>query len=68
MADAAAIENRGPTVLAVTTLLLAISTLAVVLRLISRMGIVKHVLKDDYFIIVAWVSKMRNGGGGFVCN
>ena len=56
MADTTAFEDRGPSVLAVTIVLLAISTVAVALRLISRTGIVKHVLKDDYFIVLAWVS------------
>ena len=57
MADPGASENRGPSVLAVTIVLLAISTAAVVLRLTSRIGVVKHVYKDDYFIIIAWVSE-----------
>ena len=48
-------ENRGPAVLAVTITLLAISTAFVVLRLISRIGVVRKVSIDDYFIILAWV-------------
>lgn len=59
MAHPGAFENRGPSVLAVTIVLLAISTVAIVSRLISRIGVVKHVYKDDYFIILAWVSKMK---------
>lgn len=49
-------ENRGPVVLAVTIALLCVSTVFVVLRLISRLGVVKRVSADDYFIVLAWVS------------
>lgn len=49
------VENRGAVVLAVTTAFLVASTAFIVLRLISRIGIVKKVSKDDYFIILAWV-------------
>ena len=51
-----AIQDRGPVVLAVTIAFLTASTVFVVLRLISRIGIVRKVSKDDYFIILAWVS------------
>lgn len=57
MADPSSIvENRGPVVLAVTTALLAVSTTFVVLRLVSRIGVVRKVSNDDYFIVLAWVS------------
>ena len=57
MADSASqFENRGPQVLAVTTAVLCLSTVFVVLRLLSRIGVVKRVTPDDYFIILAWVS------------
>ena len=49
------IQNRGAVVLAVTTALLVASSVFVVLRIISRMGIVKRISWDDYFIILAWV-------------
>ena len=53
-----AMQDRGPTVLAVVIALLCVSTAFIVLRLISRMGVVKRVSKDDYAIIVAWVSNI----------
>lgn len=51
-----AIQNRGPVVLAVTIAFLVASTVFVLLRLISRIGIVRKVSKDDYAIVLAWVS------------
>lgn len=51
-------QDRGPTVLAVVIALLCLSTGFVVLRLISRMGVVKRVSNDDYAILLAWVSDM----------
>lgn len=58
MSDTAtlAMQDRGPTVLAVVIALLCLSTGFVVLRLISRMGVVKRVSNDDYAILIAWVS------------
>jgi hypothetical protein len=50
-----AIQNRGPVVLAVTTAMLVASSIFVILRLVSRAGIVRRILWDDYFIILAWV-------------
>lgn len=49
-------QNRGDEVLAVTVALFVASTFAVVLRFISRIGIVKRVSMDDYFMILSWVS------------
>lgn len=49
-------QNRGPTVLTVTIVMLCLSTVFVTLRLISRIGVVKRVSMDDYAIIIAWVS------------
>ena len=51
------LEDRGHLVLAVTIALLAASLFFVILRFISRIGIVKRVSGDDYAIIVAWVSQ-----------
>lgn len=51
-------QNRGPAVLAVTTTLLVVSTVFVVLRLVSRAGVVRKVSRDDYFIILAWVRSL----------
>ena len=53
-----ATQDRGPTVLAVVIALLCVSTVVIVLRLISRMGVVKRVSNDDYAIIIAWVSNI----------
>lgn len=58
------IENRGPVVLAVTTAFLVASTLFVALRLVSRVGVVKKVSKDDYFIMLAWVSSQLSSAAG----
>ncbi|MCJ1468038.1 hypothetical protein MMC07_006664 [Pseudocyphellaria aurata] len=49
------VDNRGPVVLAVTTALLVASTTFVALRLVSRIGVVKNVSIDDYFIVLAWL-------------
>ena len=51
-----AMQNRGPTVLAVVIAFLCLSTGFIILRLISRMGVVKRVSNDDYAIVIAWVS------------
>jgi hypothetical protein len=48
-------SSRGPAVLAVTAATLVCSTLFVVLRLVSRFGIVRKPGADDYFMILAWV-------------
>lgn len=55
------LQNRGPPVLAVTTTLLVVSTIFVVLRLVSRAGVVRKVSRDDYFIILAWVRSLFLG-------
>ncbi|OCK75999.1 MFS general substrate transporter [Lepidopterella palustris CBS 459.81] len=46
--------SRSPVVLAVTTVMLVCSTVFVVLRLISRIGIVRRLGWNDYFMILAW--------------
>ena len=46
--------------LAVVIALLCISTAFIVLRLISRLGVVKRVSNDDYAILIAWVSDYHN--------
>ena len=51
-----AMQDRGPTVLAVTIAFLCLSTAFILLRLISRAGVVKRVSHDDYAILIAWVS------------
>ncbi|KAL8933368.1 MAG: hypothetical protein Q9211_005818 [Gyalolechia sp. 1 TL-2023] len=52
--DITASENRGNEVLAVTVALFVGATVAVILRFISRVGIVKRISEDDYAMIVAW--------------
>ncbi|KAL8979692.1 MAG: hypothetical protein Q9205_005040 [Flavoplaca limonia] len=52
--DITANQNRGPEVLAVTTALFVAATFAVILRFISRIGIVKRISADDYAMILAW--------------
>lgn len=47
--------DRGPTVFAVTTATLTLSSLFVFSRLVCRIGIVRRVALDDYFIALAWL-------------
>lgn len=54
--DVTANQNRGHEVLAVTVALFVAATFAVILRFVSRIGIVKRISADDYAMIVAWVS------------
>ncbi|KAL9049019.1 MAG: hypothetical protein Q9162_007432 [Coniocarpon cinnabarinum] len=49
------IPNHGPAVLAVTAVMISCSSLFVFFRLVSRIGIVKKIFLDDYFIIAAWI-------------
>jgi hypothetical protein len=42
--------------MAVTGAMLVLATLFVLLRLISRFGVVRRIAWDDYFMILAWVS------------
>lgn len=49
-------DSRSSVVFAVTVAMITCSTVFVFSRLLSRAGIVKKVLVDDYFILVAWVS------------
>ncbi|CAO1601017.1 hypothetical protein XANCAGTX0491_004685 [Xanthoria calcicola] len=53
--DVTANQNRGHEVLAVTVALFVAATFAVILRFISRIGIVKRISADDYAMIVAWL-------------
>lgn len=41
--------------LAVTTAMIACATVFVFFRMVSRIGIVRKVSWDDYFMILAWV-------------
>lgn len=51
-------HSRGPAVLIVTVIMMVLATIFVVLRMISRIGIVKRVTLDDYFMMLAWVRKI----------
>lgn len=50
-----AVESRQTISLVVTAAFLVVSTVFVVLRLVSRIGIVRRVQADDYFMIAAWL-------------
>ncbi|KAI4186979.1 MAG: hypothetical protein LQ346_005585 [Caloplaca aetnensis] len=52
--DITASQNRGDEVLAVTVAMFVAATVAVILRFISRFGVVKKVSQDDYAMMVAW--------------
>ena len=47
--------TRGPAVLVETAAMLVLATLFVLLRMISRIGLVRRVSIDDYFMLLAWV-------------
>lgn len=49
------IPDRRQAVLVVTTTTLAIATLFVASRLVSRIAIVRRTAWDDYFIVLGWV-------------
>ena len=49
------IHARGPAVLVVTVIMIVLATVFVVLRMASRVGIVRRVTLDDYFMILSWV-------------
>lgn len=50
------IPDRRQSVLVVTTTTLAIATIFVAARLVSRLVIVRRVTWDDYLIVLGWVS------------
>ncbi|KAI9848898.1 MAG: hypothetical protein M1838_000339 [Thelocarpon superellum] len=54
-ANVPGVDNRGPVVLAVTAGVATASTCFVLLRVISRLAIVRRVSWSDYFMILAWV-------------
>jgi hypothetical protein len=59
-AQTLAMQDRGPEVLAVVIAITCVSTAFIILRLISRVGVVRRVSNDDYAIIVAWVSNCHS--------
>lgn len=48
-------NDRGETVLIVTTTTFVLASVFVIARLVSRFGIIKHKTWDDWFIILSWV-------------
>lgn len=48
------VPDRGPAVFGVALATLVFCSIFVVARLVTRMGIVKRVSLDDYFIVAAW--------------
>lgn len=56
-------DDRSPQVLALTTSLLVLATIAVILHMIARNGSRTGLWLDDLFILLAWVSSMRITGG-----
>jgi hypothetical protein len=53
-------DNRGPSVITVTTIFIACALIAVTLRLVTRKAIVKLSWQaDDYAILVALVGSCR---------
>lgn len=57
------VVSRGPTVFAVTTVTIALASVFVIARLISRLLIVKRRAWDDYWMVVAWVRKRKEPFG-----
>ncbi|KAK8014640.1 hypothetical protein PG990_007936 [Apiospora arundinis] len=49
------IEDRGPSVFAVTTATLGLASVFVFARLYTRLFIVRHITWDDWFMILAWL-------------
>lgn len=53
--DGGPLPDRGPAVLAVTTATLALATLFVAARMVSRAAIVRRTGWDDYVMVLAWL-------------
>ncbi|KAK8120595.1 hypothetical protein PG999_004715 [Apiospora kogelbergensis] len=49
------IEDRGPSVFAVTTATLVLASIFVFARLYTRLFIVRHITWDDWFMVAAWL-------------
>ena len=54
-------QNKAPGILALTWIEFSISLIVVVLRLLTRALIVRHVGLDDIFIVVTLVSGTSDG-------
>jgi len=55
MTEAGEFPDRGPAVFGVTTATLALATLFVAGRMVSRFGIVRRTGTDDYVMVFAWL-------------
>ncbi|ORY65087.1 L-fucose permease [Pseudomassariella vexata] len=53
-AGSGGVPDRGPAVFAVTTATLVLASVFVAARLYTRLGIVRNISWDDYFIVLAW--------------
>ncbi len=51
----AGFPDRGPAVFIVTTLTLALATLFLTGRIVSRVGILRQARLDDYVMVLAWL-------------
>jgi hypothetical protein len=51
----AGLPDRGPVVFAVTTATLALATVFVAARMVSRVGILGRTACDDYLMVLAWL-------------
>jgi hypothetical protein len=49
------LNDRGPTVFAVTLAIIIVATVFLVLRLVSKWGVTRKANADDYVVIVGWV-------------
>jgi hypothetical protein len=49
------LPDRGPVVFAVTTATLALATVFVAARMVSRVGILRRTTCDDYIMVLAWL-------------
>ena len=49
------VETRSPAVLAVTVIMICLSSLFVLFRYLSRGWLVKRIGLDDWFMLLAWV-------------
>jgi hypothetical protein len=49
------LNSRGPTVFAVTLVLVSLATVFIVLRLISKWGVTRKATSDDFVVIISWL-------------
>ena len=51
----AGFPDRGPAVFIITTVTLALATLFITARMVSRVGILRQARSDDYVMALAWL-------------